>query len=138
MDYAFLLLQHFLERIFAGVDELRVESFDFLLEKLLLLSFFEKLMRFFVEGLDDLVLILLDPLLLLLQLHQLGLVDQHLVLLIELRSQLVEFFLVFSNQGFLVQILVDQRLVLDALGPISKFQRRERLQEGLRGRRYHS
>jgi hypothetical protein len=89
VDDAFLFLQHFFEGIFAGVDELGVESFYFLLKKLLLLSFFEKLMRFFVEGLHNLVLILLDPLLLLLQLHQLRLVDQNLVLLVQLRSQFV-------------------------------------------------
>ena len=37
----------------------------------------------------------------------------------------------------MVQILVDEWLVLDAFGPVCKFERRQRLKESLRGGRNH-
>ena len=103
------------------MDELGVEGLDLLLEQLLLLALLEELVGLLLEGLNDLILVLLDPLLLLLELDELGLVNDDLVLLLELRPKPVQLVLVLPDQGFLVQVFVYERLVLYALGAVCKF-----------------
>lgn len=103
------------------MDELGVEGLDLLLEQLLLLALLEKLVGLLLEGLNDLILVLLDPLLLLLELDELGLVNDDLVLLLELRPKPVQLVLVLPDQGFLVQVFVYERLVLYALGAVCEF-----------------
>lgn len=88
------------------MNELGVEGLDLLLKDLLFFPFPEKLVRSPIQSLNNLVFILFDLLLLFLQLHQLCLVNQHLILLVELRSQLVQFVLILSDQSFLVQVFV--------------------------------
>ena len=64
-------------------------------------------MRFFMQSLHHLILVLLNPLLFLLQLNQLCLINQNLILFIQLRSQFYQLLLIFSNQSFLVQIFIN-------------------------------
>jgi hypothetical protein len=113
------------------VDELRVEGLDLLLEQLLLLALLVELVGTLLEGLDDVVFVLLDLSLLLLQLDQLALVDQHLVLLLQLHAQPGQLVLVLTDESLLVQVLVDRRLVLDAFGAMGELEGGEGLEEGL-------
>jgi hypothetical protein len=122
------------------MDYLGVEGLYLLFELLFLFALFEELLRTLLECFHDVVFVLFDFAFLLLQLlhlHQLGFVDQHLVFLLQLRPQLLQFVLVLPNQRPLVQILVDCGFVLNALGSVGELEGGERLMEGLCRRRNH-
>lgn len=108
----------------ASLDYLGVESLYFFLQPLLFFSLFEELLRPLLQGLHNIVLVLLDFLFLffeLLELNQFGFVNKNFVLLFKLCSELSQFVLILSDQCFLVEILINRRLVLDAFRSVSKF-----------------
>jgi hypothetical protein len=102
---------------------------------LLLLLLPHELARARLERADRRHLVLLGAPPLLVELEQLAVVDDALGALVELLPQLLELALVPPQQRLLVEVLVDARLVLDALGAVGELERRQRLDKGLRRRR---
>lgn len=138
--YHFLLFaQNFLHRgaIWSGVNELRVERLNFFLQQLLLFSLLEKLIWSLLQGFHDISLIFLNLFLLLLQLYEFWLINEHFIFFFQLASKFSQLSFILSDQGFLVQVLIDCWLVLNTFGSMCKFQWRETLLKSLRCGRNH-
>ena len=121
VDHPFLLIQHLLHTNPASMYNLRIKRPNLLLEHFLLFPFLKKLITPLLQCLHNIPLILLNLFLLLLQLHQLRLVNKNFVPFLQLATELLQLDLVLADERLLVQVLVDGRLVADVLCAMREF-----------------
>ena len=115
-------------------QQLRVEHLDLLFEPLLLLLLDDHFARPDLELLDDHGLVFLSPLPLLLEPHHRLAIHYLSVSLLQLIPQLLQLHLILPEEGPVVKVFVDSRLVLDFFGAGCELEGREGLVEGVVGR----
>ena len=130
LDALLFLPEHSLELVAVAVggdaaaaEELRLHLVDPLLELAALLLLLEELLAALLELGDGAHLVSLGFPPLFLNLEKRPLVHEVLRPLVEFLSQSLQLALVLSQEGLLVEVLVDSSGVLDVLGSIGKFER---------------